>query len=192
MTLYHGADASEPEIALPNGYRIVAGYIGALDLPGPPDTPHIWTVQEWNRFLDQAGNVRALPIYTHDYPGNPSQDAQNADDAATDLGWDPDNGSRIMAWDSEFLSDNTYCAGLKRALNVRGWRLMTYERTPLQDPATDLRWIFNIQAPFTKPPSKLPAGADGLQWSFAGKWDLDIFSQTVFDGCGIGPRHVNS
>ena len=193
--LYKGADASTPKAALPSGYLIVAGYVGAPELPGQPDTPHVWTAAEWNQYLDPASPLyvpgcRALPIYTHDYPGDPVQDAANAMDAAADLGWDADRGSRVMAWDSEFLSDPGYCAGLRRALNLGGWLLMTYEKTALQDPPTDLRWLFHIQGLHSPPPRSLPAGADGLQWTFAGAWDLDLFSQRVYDLCGQGPRIV--
>lgn len=188
-TLYNGVDASTPGEFLPgNNVRIIAGYVGASDLPGQPDTPHIWTVAEWNRFLDPTGIVRALPIYTHDYMGDAEQDAQNANDAATDLGWDPDNGSRAMVLDSEFLKDNVYVGALRRALNKLGWLLMTYERTPLQDPDTDLRWIFDVLPRHVPPPRSLPAGWDGWQWNWAGQWDLNIFSQRVYDLCGIGPR----
>ena len=197
MTLYAGADASQPGNPLPPGTRIVAGYIGALDLPGQPDTPHIWTLDEWNLYLDPASQLyggpelRALPIYVHDFPGIPETDAANAIDAVTDLGWS-DRKSRIIAWDAEFLSDDAYAASLRRALHRGGFRLMTYEQTPLQDPSTDFRWIFRILPAHARPPRALPAGWDGWQWTFGARWDGDVFSAAVYDGCGRGPRRARS
>ena len=197
MTLYPGVDASHiPGTPLPAGTRIIAGYIGAKDLAGQPDTPHIWTAAEWNIYLDPGSPVyggpelRCLPIYTRDYQGNPDEDANNAADAATDLGWSHD-GSRVIAWDSEFLADDWYASNLRAGLHKRGFKLMTYEQTPAQDPSADFRWIFRILPRGSAQPTELPAGEDGWQWSFGNDWDHDVFSERVYHYCGQGLRKVN-
>jgi hypothetical protein len=192
-TVYSGVDGAYPGQALPAGTRIVAGYIGAKDLPGGPDTPHIWTRDEWNLYLDPRSalfgghDLRCLPIYVHDYPGDPVADANNAADAAIDLGWSHDR-SRIIVWDAEFLSVKSYAAALHLNLNRLGFELMTYEKTVLQDPSADFRWIFRILTAGSPEPTAIPAGEDGWQWAQHDPWDLDIFSQAVYNHCGQGPR----
>lgn len=195
MTLYKGADAAYPGNPLPGGTLIVAGYVGAVELLGQPDTPHLWSRQEWNEYLAEDGQfhvpgIRGLPIYTHDYGGNPAIDAQNAVDAVLDLGW-TDKAQRLIAWDSEFLIDPAYQTGLDNELWVRGFRLLAYQ-SPTAASSTPMprggRWVFQLQP---NQPRFLPAGWAGQQWAFGQAWDADVFSQAVYDGCGRGARVSN-
>jgi hypothetical protein len=193
--LYKGVDASKPGHPLPPGTSIVAGYVGAPELQGIPDTPHIWTRDEWNMYLDPLGQfyggpaIRALPIYTHDYGGDPVIDARNAIDAMLDLGWH--EGMRLLAWDSEFLIDQAYEEGLAAELwKQEGWGLLPYgvARTITQviaPPHSPGVWAAALQS--TEPRS-LPAHWAGWQWAFGNTWDLDMFDQAVYIGCGKGSR----
>jgi hypothetical protein len=203
MTLYPGVDASrEPGTPLPFGTRILCGYIGALDLAGRPDTPHIWTRDEWNAYADPDSPLvapqdkpflRLLPIFTRDFAGNPDNDANNAADAAIDLGWSHD-GSRVILRDAEFFRDDSYSAAFRARLNLRGFKDGTYEQTPTQDPSAQFRWIFDL---VPRQPKALPPGWDGWQWAFPNTpggvpgWDRSVFSQRMYDYCGQGPRKVN-
>jgi hypothetical protein len=194
VTLYNGADASRPGAPLPIGTHIVAGYVGDPGLQGQPDTPHIWTQDEWNLYLDPASplhvpGIRALPIYTHDYGGNPALDAINAVTAMKDLGWH--RGNRYLAWDSEFLIDKPYEDALAAELwRWAGWGLLPYgvARTITQVPVPPHSpgvWAAALQP---QQPRFLPPGWAGQQWKFGDAWDLNVFSQAVYDGCGMGPR----
>lgn len=197
-----GVDASYPGNKLPQGTEIVAGYVGAPDLLGTPDTPHLWTLEEWNWYLDPKSDrpdlyggpgLRALPIYTHDYPGDPVADANNAIDAMTDLGW-RQHWTRLVAWDSEALVDAVYEGRLARQLQVAaGWNMLPYgiARTitmvpvPKGSPGV---WAAALQP---QQPRGLPDGWAGQQWRFGEDWDYDVFTPAVYNQCGLGPRRAN-
>ena len=191
--IYPGVDGAFPGSALPSGTRIVAGYVGATDLPGPPDTPHIWTLHEWNSYeaLDDTDLVRALPIYVHDFPGDPRQDAQNAVDAVTDLGWKP-NLDRIIAWDAEQLIDPQYAQELYDNVYMIG-RFLVMKYGPLSTtfqnpPAPGGTWLADYN--FTFPPKVVPPNTVGVQWRAGNPWDRDVFGQFVWDRCGRGDRQL--
>ena len=196
--LYNAVDAAFPGHALPPLTDILMGYVGAKDLPGPPDTPHIWTKDEWNLYLDPASalyggpQLRPLPIYTHDFAGDPAQDAENAVDAAVDLGWANTLG-RLMLWDAEMLVDKLYTARLNVEVRVRGFRLTKYGSltTIEQDPPTDGGTIFAAWQK-TKPQAIPPGLGVGWQWAspdqVGGFWDLSICSPFVYHNCGFGLR----
>lgn len=202
MILYPGVDASNPGHApgnpLPAGTKILAGYVGALELAGQPDTPHIWTPDDWNQYLDPDSmlyggpDLRTLPIYTRDFTGNPTLDATNAIDGMIDLGWHP-NWQRICAWDSEFLINQAYEDEFAATLwDVAGWgelpygvaRTITQVPVPAHSPGV---WGALLQS---APPKFLPPGWAGQQWRFGQLWDFDVFSQAVYDQCGRGPRVI--
>lgn len=191
--LFDGADASQPGQPLPAGTKILAAYIGATDLPGPPDTPHIWTRDEWNLYLDPGSELyggpelRVLPIYVHDFPGDPRADAQNAVDAAMDLGWK--RLDRIIAWDSEQLADEPYAKALDAYLWAQGFRLMIYEHDVTQNLITPHGGIWQVLLQRFKPRVLKPP-YEGQQWRFGQAWDLDVFSQFVYDNCGRGLRRA--
>src|SRR5215469_6288160 len=129
--LYPGADSAAPGEPLPEGTKILAAYVGAPDLPGQPDARHVWTLPEWDLYFNPGSHLyggpelRALPVYLHDYPGDPVADAANAADAMADLGWAMDRG-RLIAWDAEMLVDPGYAQALADELDKRGARLMKY------------------------------------------------------------------
>lgn len=196
-TLYNGADTAAPGHPLPAGTKILCGYIGAHDLPGQPDALHVWTRAEWNQYLDAGSplyggpELRSLPIFVHDFPGDPVQLANNACDAAVDLGWAHRLG-RLIAVDLETLVDAAYVSGLNKQIRARGFRCMKYgsPSTINQNPATDGgTWMALLLA---HRPSVLPPDTVGDQWRFGTEWDLSVFDKFVYDNCGVGPRHAAS
>lgn len=193
MNLINGADAAYPGNPLPAGTQILAAYVGATDLPGPPDTPHIWTRDEWNQYLDPESalyggpDLRVLPIYVHDYPGDPAVLAQNAVDAVTDLGWAAGIG-RLLVVDLETLVDPAYVSGLNQEVSLRGFRLCKYgsystinQNSFVYGGTWGALWV-------TRKPTILPPGTVGQQWHPGELWDLDVFSPFVYDNCGRGLR----
>jgi hypothetical protein len=191
--LYSGVDASQPPGTLPAWHvDIICGYVGDASLPGPPDTPHIWTPAEWNTLYEQSGGrVRMLPIYVHNYPGDPKQDAANAVAAARALGWAPNlagTSRRIIALDLETMVDRTYVAMLETYVWDAGFAAMPYGSNyyVLQNPPGVGYWVADL---VTRAPRYLGAQVQGVQWQWGAVWDRSVFSQRVWDGCGVGPRH---
>lgn len=200
MNYYNAVDASHPGAHLPKGTSILFGYIGAMDLSGKPDTPHVWTLTDWNRYLSPHGDlyagphVRPVPVYTHDYPGDPARDAQNAVDAMADLGW-YDNVGRLLFWDAEALIDPWYTDALAVECMRRGVRLGKYgELSTIESdpPVPGGTWFAKWQD--TKP-TAIPASL-GVAWQWAsptqagGDWDLSICSPFVYANAGRGVRHI--
>lgn len=193
-TLISGADASTPTTPYPYpgpGKRILAAYVGAPDLPGPPDTPHIWTRDQWNRQIptDAHGNpnqdYRLLPLYVHSFPGDPAADAKNLVDAVTDLGWTPHIG-RLTCLDIETLNDPAYVTAVWEHVRSLGFRMLVYgSRLNLEKtPACDGRFVADL---VRFRPRSLPPTWVGQQWQW-GAWDLDVFSEFVWENCGHGFR----
>lgn len=192
MTLYNMVDAATPGASLPAGTHILAAYVGIPNQYGP-DTPHIWTRDEWNEYLDPDRSLKCLPIYTHNYPGNAKADADNAVQAVGELGWvDNKTGEdeRIIAVDLEIFVDPGYVSALFMEIRRRGFSPMPYgsDFYVKQNPAGIGYWSALLTP---RAPSMLPSGYQGIQWSwthFPG-WDSSVVSQRVWDGCGIGPRN---
>lgn len=200
MTLYNGVDASTPGAPLPKGTSLLFGYVGAKDLTGRPDTPHIWTLDDWNQYLSPTGThfagpwVRAVPIYVHDYPGDPKADANNACDAMADLGWAMNKG-RLLYWDAETLIDPWYTEALAIECLNRGVRLGKYgsiSTIELDPPVPGGTWFAEYQ---TTRPTAIPANL-GVAWQWAspaqvgGAWDRTVATSWVYANAGRGPRRV--
>lgn len=195
--LFQGIDASDPPAELPDyTVDIVAGYVGETTLPGPPDTPHIWSADQWNA-LEADGRARGhpvglLPIYTHNYPGDPQADARNAVNACLALGWAanmPGSQRRIIALDLETFVDKSYVGALEDAIYRLGFIAMPYGSNyyDLQNPPGVGWWV---ALPEIFPPRYLGPGVQGVQWQLGGTWDRSVFAQRVMDGCGFGPRRT--
>lgn len=192
-TLYPGVDGIKPGIPLPAGTKILAVYIGAKDLPDPPDAFHVWTVDECNLYLDPASKLyggpelRILPIFVHDFTADPHLVALNMADAASDMGWS-DRVGRIIYLDLETLVSPLFVTEVSNSLRTLGYTLGKYgssgtvNRNPAVPGGTWMALLANRQ------PTTLPAGTVGQQWRFGADWDLDVFDQFVYDNCGQGPR----
>lgn len=191
--LLNGADSARPGQLLPPGISILCGYIGAKDLPGQPDAVRVWTLEEWNLYLDPYSplfggpQLRVLPIFVHDYPGDPVQLANNACDALVDLGWS-DKLGRLVYLDIETLIQPVYVAGVAAQMASRGFNMGKYgsagtiNANPRVPGGT---WM----ATDTKArPVTLPPGCVGDQWLFGEPWDYSVFSPFVYANCGEGQR----
>lgn len=200
MNYVNGVDASTPGAPLPKGTGILFGYIGAKDLSGQPDTPYIWTLADWNMYLSPTGDlyrgsqVRPVPIYVHDYPGDPVADAQNAVDAMADLGWAMGIG-RLLFWDAETLIDPQYTDALAVECMRFGVRLGKYgslSTIESDPPVPGGTWFAEYQD--TKPVA-IPANL-GVAWQWAsptqvgGAWDLSICNPWVYANAGRGIRQL--
>jgi len=189
--LYNGVDAATPGAPLPPDTHILAAYIGIPNQFGP-DTPHIWTPEEWNVYLTEQPDLRALPIYTHNFPGDPKNDAANAAEAAEQLGWTPHlkgSNRRIIAIDLEVMVDPSYVTPLFDEIDLLGFSPMPYGSAGFVkgNPMGIGYW----EALLTRlPPTVLPGGTQGIQWRWGPQWDSNVFSERVYLGCGRGLRHA--
>lgn len=191
--LYRGVDAAYPGAVLPPGTRILAGYIG---IPGrgsaSPDTPHIWSTPEWNHYAVPNPDLRLLPMYVHNYAdGQPEVDAANAVAAAAELGWSPGlkgEAERIIVIDAETLIDYEYFRAMGETMQRAGFRPVIYgsASTVFRNPRFGGYFIADWNG--THPPTALNAGVLGRQWKPGPPWDLSVFSQDMYFGCGHGPR----
>src|SRR5579862_8220270 len=201
MQLYNGVDSATPGSPLPKGTTLLFGYVGAPDLSGKPDTPHVWTLADWNQYMSPDGdhyggpNLRVIPVYTHDYPGNPNEDARNAVDACADLGWDLHVG-RLIYWDAELLVDEKYTDELAQCIHDRGMRmgkygsLSTIESDP---PVPGGTWFaaWRSEKPTTVPIDK------GVAWQWSSPeqnhtpWDMTVARAFVYDNAGRSIRHID-
>ena len=191
MTLYHGADASRPGAVLPSNVQILAAYVG---IPGKygPDTPHIWSGTEWNEYISEQPSLRVLPIYTHNFPGDPANDALDAVDAIKSLGWAAHlegDQNRILAVDLEILVDPAYVNPLFNTIKTSGFSPMPYGSDAFvrQNPSGIGYWSALLMS---HAPSVLPPGTRGIQWQWGNTWDLNVFDERVYLGCGRGLRRT--
>lgn len=200
MSLYNGVDISTPGAPLPKGTHLLFGYVGARDLSGRPDTPHIWTLDDWNQYVHPDSplyggpRLRVVPVYTHDYAGDPVVDAKNAVDACADLGWALHAG-RIIYWDAELLVDESYCDRLSLEISHQGMRMGKYgsldtiKRNP---PVPGGTWFAKWQT--EKPPS-LPSDL-GVAWQWSSPaqngtpWDMTIADHFVYANAGREIRRI--
>jgi hypothetical protein len=189
--LHPGVDAAYPGAPLPLGTQVLAAYIGEPGAGGP-DTPHIWTADEWNSYYERDPKLKFLPIYTHDYAdGNPGADARNAVDAARALGWAPDMPGaqrRIILIDCETFVDPGYFSEVQAGVNAGGFRPALYGSASfvVQNPCptgyVPADWNYAHQ------PTALPRGWLGIQWRAGTQWDLDVYGEEAYAACGVGPR----
>lgn len=184
MTLYNGADASTPDLAtLPEGTQVIAGYVGG-------DTPHVWTVDEWNQFLTVNPSMRFLPIFVDDKASFPSgTDLAMAAVAAVRVrGWAPfQPNRRVIVIDAEENTNYEYYAEASDAIWSAGFVMVQYRSAGsvgnAQQNPPDLTWVAVPGQP--KPRAMIWAG---YQYLWSKEWDTDVFSEYVFNSCGVGPR----
>jgi hypothetical protein len=131
-------DASTPPMIAPPGYAAVAGYVGG-------DTPHVWTISEWERF---AG-LRKLPVYVHSQRTKVTtghDDAMLALSQLQKIGCPP--GSRV-AVDTETLVDIPHVSGFFRTMRFFGYYVWVYGSadTVFGNPVCNGYWVAAYKDP---------------------------------------------
>lgn len=192
MTVYDGADAAYPNIAtLPAGTVVVAGYLGG------PTAYRVWTLDDWLPFKD----YRQLPVWVDSQAGRDgnggivyatgTESGEAAVKAALALGWAPNQAARrVIAVDAETNTDYDYYAAVSDAIWAGGFVMVQYRSANAvgdsQQNPPSLTWVADYGQP--KPAVMIWAG-----YQYAADvngWDLDVFSQYVYDGCGVGARRA--
>lgn len=183
--LYNGIDAAFPLVAnAPADTQIVAGYIGG-------DAEHVWKPGEWNQFLPVFPSVRFLPIFVDDSHlfsnGRELGDAMCV--AAMKRGWAPyQPNRRIIVVDAEENTDYQYYADASVEVWRLGFVMVQYRSSGSvgnsQQNPPELTWVAVPGQP--KPSVMIWAG---YQYHWQTGFDLNTFSQFVYDGCGVGERH---
>src|SRR5215469_9895656 len=80
MTLHKCFDAAFPPQTASPGAQAVLGYLGRAG-----QTPHVWTLAEWQRFA----HLRQFPAWVPDFGNDPDHEAVAATIAMLDHGWAP-------------------------------------------------------------------------------------------------------
>lgn len=158
-------DAAYPPVTAPAGFSAVAGYVGG-------DTPHVWTPQEWARFV----GLGKLPLWVRSDPAqaDPYADAVEFDRALQALGVPA--GSPV-GLDKETSSDPVYLRHFALGLSVARYELLVqYESLSAYNaaqgaglPVTSEFWV----ADWTGAPHMLAKPVYALQYANAGMLGTD-------------------
>lgn len=188
MRLYHAFDASNPPSRPYPGVHAAAGYVGG-------DTPHVWTLKEWNRATNDGG-LRSLPIWVNtDFSKDPVDMAIQAMRAVHALGWyqlHPQAGHRIIALDTETSHDATWIRRFAHTtFNGYGYLTLDYRSLDahLAAPSGKLEWI----AHYDVPPGPYTGDQCMYQYKAEVPWDgtrvdLNVMDDKVYSLLGRGPR----
>src|SRR5215469_17737441 len=184
MTLYKCFDAAFPPQSAPPGAQAVLGYIGR-----PGQTPHVWTLAEWQRF----GHLRQYPAWVPDFGNDPDREAVEAVLAALNLGWAPHQQyPRAIVCDAETTQNPDWYARWAARIDSEGFTSVEYGSLSTIDGnhAKD-EWVASWDGL-----AVLPAwqDADAKQYQAGAAWegvrvDLSVIDQWLWDRGGQGPRH---
>ena len=184
MSISHAFDASTPPTRPFPGCQAAFGYIGG-------DTPHAWTVDEWN-MATANGELRAMPIWVA-VPGMPAdQQAHEAAKAAVGFGWKAHAMiRRAIAFDSEALEDSAIIRAFAHVLRLEGFEPVDYRSAEAMfaDPSGCLEWVahWNVNpGPFTRYQVAFQYAHD-LPWAGT-LCDLSAFSDELWPMLGRGLR----
>lgn len=148
-------DASTPPAVPPAGFDAAAGYLGG-------DTPHIWTVAEWQR-LDRLAK---LPVWVRSVPGRHPVAQAHADAFAALQRLYEITAPRgiTVALDLEEAIDATYVQSFGNVMHWAGFYVWPYGSLDFifRNPPLDGYWV----ADFTGQPH-FAAGANvrATQWA---------------------------
>lgn len=186
--LFHAFDAAFPPSTAPADVQAVCGYLG-----GP--TPHVWTLQEWQRF----GDLRQAGIWLYEASQDAATAGHQAAAAAKRLGWKPFADVRRVIWlDMELKEDPAWIAGFAAAVHGDGFVAGDYRSLSSDqaggDPHVLGKWLAawdGVQSvedlPFVvghQYRANVPCGGSVV--------DLSVFSGKVWEAFGHGPRHLVS
>jgi hypothetical protein len=157
----------------PPQHDAIAGYIGG-------NTPHVWTVAEWEDQTAKSGARFWLPIYVRSNPG--SHDPFN--DAAIACNWLLNRGmpeGMTLALDYETAVNANYLEEFDGVVSRAGWRVAVYGSisTVRKNPEpSGGYWI----ADWTGRPHIVP-GSVATQWSgsgpFGGAYDPNLVADSM-------------
>lgn len=182
MSLHRMFDAAYPPAAAYPGSDAVAGYIGG-------NTPHIWTLAEWQRFL----HLVQFPIWVGYQESDPVTHGQSAAKAMRDLGWRPNAEiRRACILDFETEVNTAWVDTFASEIWTAGYETLVYGSadTVVNNPEKEGRWIALYDNQASIPP--LP-GAIGHQYRANVAWesthvDLSVISDDMMVHGGQGER----
>jgi hypothetical protein len=182
VTLYRMFDASQPPGQPYPGSAAVAGYIGG-------NTPHVWTLAEWQRFHD----LRQFPIWVGAGRTDGAADGQAAAAAAHALGWAPNRPDRrTIIVDVEALAMRAYLDAFSAPVWQAGYQTVVYESASAvrHNPPKEGIWVALWDDQADIPPG---AAIIGHQYQpdvpFDGtQVDLSVIDDTFLVHGGQGPR----
>lgn len=183
--LTRGVDAAYPTGTPPNNAQIIAGYIGG------PTALHTWSPQLFNKYFNQNHAYRFLSIWVDSQCSYPSggESGKAAVAAALKYGWAadmPGDQRRWIAVDAETNTNYTYYSQCATAIWNGGFRMLAYRSLSSQGPVSDdLLWAADWT---NNRPASIPWA--GQQYAAGVTWDQSVFTDSVFNGCGRGARHV--
>lgn len=185
MTLYRAFDASVPPPGPFPGSDAVMGYLGP-----ETNTPHVWSVAEWQRFAA----LRQFPIWVGAGRTNGPGDGTVAADMMHSLGWKPFAAvRRFLIVDMESEVNPEYVNGLADAVNSAGYDTVVYESESAVDgnPVRSGIWLADWNGIASIP--RIP-GVIAVQYypdlAYAGtQIDLSVISEDMLAHGGEGPRH---
>ena len=184
MTLDRMFDASAPPEKPYPGCTAVAGYIGG-------NTPHEWTLEEWQRFAD----LRQLPIWVFGLGGLSARtQGIEAASRARALGWKPHaHDRRAIVLDMETSEDGAFVAAFAAAVHQEGYSCWPYgsRSTIYSDPTEDGVWVALYDGQFSMedlPHAVAHQVAPNVPWD-ATAVDLSVISAGALHHLGRGPRH---
>lgn len=184
-SLIHAADASIPPAHatdLPKGTEAILGYLGPANR-----TPHVWTVDEWDRF----GHMLQMGIWVPDLNADPIVQAVEAAKTAHGLGWYA-HDRRAILLDFEASADPAFIGEMGLKLREHGYVPIGYESTGVlnANPRLDGIVLAQPNQPPVVPAGQLIVGRQ-YKWNVpcgGTKVDLDVFDSVVRHLFGRGPR----
>jgi hypothetical protein len=178
--LYKCFDAAFPPETAPPGAQAVLGYLGREG-----QTPHVWTLAEWQRF----GQLRQFPAWLPDFAVPPATDAGAAVIAAMDLGWAPNQRrSRVIVCDLETSEEPAWYSIWAAGIIDRGFTPVAYgSLSAVLANAADDVWA----ADWNDVPQLQPGQTiHGTQYAAGGAVDWSVIDSWLWDRAGEGPRHT--
>jgi hypothetical protein len=179
MTLYKCFDAAFPPQSAPPGAQAVLGYLGRAG-----QTPHVWTMPEWDRFA----HLRQYPAWVPDFGADPGAEAVQAVLAMLDHGWAPRQAeTRAIVCDLETSVHPGWYQAWADRIGTEGFVSVAYGSlsTVLENAAAHL-WVAAWDSdPHLEPGQTIHAH----QYQSGPDWDLSVIDEWLWDRGGEGARH---
>jgi hypothetical protein len=178
--LYKCFDAAFPPETAPPGAQAVLGYLGREG-----QTPHVWTLAEWQRF----GHLRQFPAWVPDLGRAPGIEADLAVAAAAALGWAPHQPDpRVIVIDMETSIEPAWYNTAAGRIIWHGYTPVAYGSlsTVLQNAALDVWAADWNDLPRLQPGQTI----HGTQYAAGGAVDWSVIDSWLWDRGGEGPRHT--